>query len=85
MEELAAAMAEELVQTDLDFKSGVTVLLVGFQVAVFDKGYLFVGGFGGEDVAQRDVFETNVLTNVIIVGNVDAGGDAAVCQYGTYP
>lgn len=37
-----------------------------------DEGDGFVGGFGGEDVAEGDVFEAVGLADVVVVGNINA-------------
>ena len=51
MKELAAAVAEEFVEADLDFEGFVFVLVVDVLVRGFDeRGGLF-GGRGTEDVA----------------------------------
>jgi hypothetical protein len=74
-------VAEELVQTDLDFEGWVAVFLVDGEVAVFDEWYLLIWRFGREDVAERDVLEAQVLADVVVIGNVDASWDTAAYQY----
>ena len=75
LEELTAAVAEELVQTDLDFEGVVRGCLVEGLLLVLDEWYLLVGGLCAEDVAEGDVFEAEVLADVVVVGNVDS------CRY----
>jgi hypothetical protein len=72
-------VAEELMQTDLDLKSGVAILLVCSQIALFDERNGLVGRLGREDVTEGDVFEAEVLSDIIVVGDVDAGRDTSVC------
>jgi hypothetical protein len=75
LEQLATPVAKKLVQTDLDFEGMVGILLVKVLLVIFNKRDFLVGGFGGEDVAERNILETKVLSNVIVVGNVDARRD----------
>jgi hypothetical protein len=80
LEELATAMAQELMQTDLNLECLVGVLLVKILLVVFDERNLLIGSLGGENVAERDVLEAKVLSNVVVVGDVDPCGDTATCQ-----
>ena len=75
-EELAGAMAEELVDANLDLEGGVAVALVKGEIVGADEGDGFVGAFGAEDVAEGDVLEADLLADVVVVGDVDAGWDA---------
>lgn len=75
LEELAAAVAQELVQADLDFEGVVRGGLVEGLLLVLDEWDLLVGGFGAEDVAERDVLEAEVLADVVVVWDVDS------CRY----
>jgi hypothetical protein len=70
-------VAEELMQTDLDFESGVTILLVCSQVALLDERNGLVGRLGREDVTEGDVLEAEVLSDVVVVRDVDAGRDTS--------
>ena len=76
LQEFAAAVAEEFVEPDLDFEGVVGVRFVQLLLGVFDEGDFLVGGFGAEHVAEGDVFEAEVLADVVVVGDVDSGGDA---------
>ena len=67
MEQLAAAVAEELVQADLDFEGFVFVLVVDVLVRGLDEGDGLFGGRGAEDVAERDVLETFTLADVVVL------------------
>jgi hypothetical protein len=75
-------MAEQFVKADLNLKGGITVLLVCFQITVFDKRNRLVRCFRGEDVAKRYVLETKVLPNIIVIGNVNSGGDTVRVRRG---
>jgi hypothetical protein len=75
LEELAAAVAEELVQADLDFEGVVCGCLVEGLLLVLDEWDLLVGGFCAEDVAEGDILEAEVLADVVVVGDVDS------CRY----
>ena len=76
LQQLAAAVAEELVETDLDFEGLVRVGLVEGLLFVFDERDFLVGSFCAEDVAKGDVLEAKVLSDVVVVGDVDSCGDA---------
>lgn len=67
MEQLAAAVAEELVQADLDFEGFVFVLVVDVLVRGLDEGDGLFRGRGAEDVAERDVLETFTLADVVVL------------------
>lgn len=73
LEEFAASVTEEFVEADLDFEGLVGVGFVQGLLGVFDEGDFLVGRFGTEDVAERDILEAEVLSNVVVVGDVDAG------------
>lgn len=51
LEELAAAVAEEFVQADLNFEGFVFVLVVDVLVGVFDEGDGLFRGRSAENVA----------------------------------
>ena len=72
LQEFAGAVAEQLVQADLNFEGGVAILAVEGLVGVGDEGDGFVGGGGGEDVAQAHVFEAEGLPDVVVVRDVDS-------------
>ena len=67
MEQLAAAVAEELVQADLDFEGFVFVLVVDVLVGGLDEGNGLFRGRGAEDIAERDVLEAFALADVIVL------------------
>lgn len=67
MEELAAAVAEEFVEADLDFEGLVFILVVDVLVGGFDEGSGLFWGSGAEDVAERDVLETFALADVVVL------------------
>ena len=67
MEQLAAAVAEELVQADLDFEGFVFVLVVDVLVGGFDEGDGLFGGGGAENVAERDVLEAFALADIVVL------------------
>ena len=67
MEQLAAAVAEEFVEADLDFEGLVFVFVVDVLVGGFDEGGGLFGGRGAEDVAERDVLETFALADVVVL------------------
>ena len=67
LEELAAAVAQELVQANLDFEGMVRGRLVEGLLLVLDEWDLLVGGFGAEDVAERDVLEAFALADIIVL------------------
>ena len=67
MQQLAAAVAEEFVQADLDFEGFVFVLVVDVLVGGLDEGDGLFGGRGAEDVAERDVLETFALADVVVL------------------
>ena len=67
MEQLAAAVAEEFVEADLDFESLVFVFVVDVLVGGFDERSGLFGGRGAEDVAERDVLETFALADVVVL------------------
>lgn len=52
LKKLAATMAQELVETNLDLEGLVGILLVQGLLVVFDERNLLVGSFGREDVAE---------------------------------
>ena len=68
MEQLAAAVAEEFVQADLDFEGFVFVLVVDVLVRGLDEGDGLFGGRGAEDVAEGYVFEAFALADVVVLG-----------------
>lgn len=70
MEQLAAAVAEELVEADLDFEGFVFVLVVDILVGGLYEGDGLFRGRGAEDVAERDVLETFALANVVVLWTV---------------
>lgn len=72
LEEFASAVAEEFVDADLDFEGLVAVGAVSVEIVRVDEGDGFVGGFGAEDVAEGDVLEADGLSDVVVVGDVDA-------------
>jgi hypothetical protein len=59
-------------QADLNLECRVAALLVSGQVALFDERDRLVRCFCGEDVAEGDVLEAKVLSDVVVVGDVDA-------------
>jgi hypothetical protein len=61
-------MAKEFVEADLHLKGRVTVLAVDLAISLGDERNLLVRGLGAENIAERDVLESIVLANVIIVG-----------------
>lgn len=65
-------LTSQLVEANLDFKGNIAILGVDGKVLLTNKGNLLVGNVGTDDVAQRHVLETLVLTDVVKVGNVDA-------------
>lgn len=67
MEQLAAAVAEEFVQADLDFEGFVFVLVVDVLVRGLDEGDGLFRGGGAKDVAERDVLETFALADVVVL------------------
>jgi hypothetical protein len=72
-------VTKQLVQSNLNLKGGIAVLLVGGQVALFDERNRLVWCFRGEDIAKGDILETEVLANVVVVGDVDASRDTVGC------
>ena len=71
LEEFPGAVAEELVDADLDLEGGVAVGGVARQVGGVDEGDGFGGGFGGEDVAEGDVFEAVGLADVVVIRDIN--------------
>jgi hypothetical protein len=67
LEQFAGAVAEELVYCYLDFEGCVAVFLEDLEILVSDEGDLLVRGFGGDDIAERDVLETFGLANVVVI------------------
>ena len=67
MKELAAAVAEEFVEADLDFEGFVFVLVVDVLVRSLDEGSGLFGGRGAENIAERDVFEAFALADVVVL------------------
>ena len=72
LQEFARAVAEELVEADLDLECSVTVLAVKGLVGGGDEGDGFVGRGGGEDVAEADVLEAECLADIVVVWDVDS-------------
>ena len=72
LQQLAAAVAKQLVQADLHLKSEVAVLDIHLKVCGFDEGDGLVGGFSAKNVAERDVLEAEILADVVHVRDVDA-------------
>ena len=68
-------------ETNLNFEGLVGVRFVQCLLLVLDERYLLVWGFRAEDIAKGDVLETKVLSDVIIVGDVDPCGYPGYCQY----
>lgn len=79
LQKLAATVAEELVEADLDFEGLIGVGFVQGLLLVFDEWDLLIRSFRAEDVAERDVLEAKVLSDVIVVGNVDSCGYPVCC------
>jgi len=67
LEQLAAAVAEEFVEADLDFEGFVFVLVVDVLVGGLNEGDGLFRGRGAEDVAERDVLETFALADVVVL------------------
>ena len=67
LEELAGAVAEEFVDADLDFEGRVAVFLVEFQIFGMNEGDGLVGCFCTQHIAQGDVFESDLLSDVIVI------------------
>jgi hypothetical protein len=40
-----------------------------------DKRYFLAGTSSGQDIAERNILEAFVLTDVVVIWNVDAGGN----------
>lgn len=51
LKQFTSAVAKELVDTDLNLKSCITVLLVDWEVGFGDKGNLLIWCLGAENVA----------------------------------
>lgn len=81
LEELAAAVAKEFVEADLHFEGDVAVGAVDGLVSAENKGDRFVWGFGVEHVAKGNVFEADILADVVVVWDVDLVKLVRVCLW----
>ena len=67
-------------ETDLDFEGLVRIRFVEGLLVVLDEWDFLVGGFCAEDVAKGDVLEAKVLSDVVVVGDVDPCWNPVQCQ-----
>lgn len=82
LKQLAAAVTKKLVEANLDFKGLVGSRLVEGLLLVLDERNLLVGCFRAENIAERNVLETEILSDVVVVGNVDTRRYPVRCQIG---
>ena len=76
IEQLARAMTQELVETNLNLKTGHFPFLENLIVLRIDEGRGFCDFEGRtEDIAEADILEALLLSDLVIVGDVDASGD----------
>merc|ERR1719474_336115 len=82
-------MTQEFMKSNLNLKAGHLVFLQDVIIGIADEGVLLGASIAGtENVAQTDVLETLVLSDFIIVGDVDAsrhtraskGEDIKACE-----
>jgi hypothetical protein len=67
LQQFSSAMSKELVDTDLHLESWISVFLEYWKICFRDEGYLFVGGFSTEYIAERNVLEPFNLSDIVIV------------------
>mmetsp|Transcript_58309 Transcript_58309/g.143052 ORF Transcript_58309/g.143052 Transcript_58309/m.143052 type:complete len:327 (+) Transcript_58309:1101-2081(+) len=75
-QQLARPMPQQLVDGHLHLEALATPLLEEQLVLGSQERDLLRRRSGGQHVAEGDVLEALVLPNVVVVGDVDAGGDA---------
>ena len=56
---------------DLDFERCVTIFLVDFQILCTNERDGFIRCFCAEHIAQGDIFEPDLLSNVVVVRYID--------------
>jgi hypothetical protein len=67
LQHLAAAVAEEFVQADLDFEGFVFVFVVDVLIGGFDEGDGLFGSGCAEDVAEGNVLEAFALSYIVVL------------------
>lgn len=73
-------LTSQLMEANLDFKSRLAVFDNNGKICLFDEGNLLIGVRGTQDIAERHVLETFILTDVVKVGNVDTRRDAGAVE-----
>jgi hypothetical protein len=73
---LATSVSEKLMQTNLHLESLIPQLLINLQVFLGNKWNRFIRALCTKNIPQTDVLEAFVLPDIVVVGNVNASGNA---------
>jgi hypothetical protein len=73
LQKLTSTVAQQLMDTDLDFKGGIAAAAEDLLVLLSDERNGLIWSLGAENIAKRHVLEAQILADIVVVGKVDAG------------